>query len=59
MSGHKGGQKVWTESFSEKVRKEQREDDTKAWNAVTGLLMMIISIGLTLALFTVWVCSSS
>ncbi|MBC8354626.1 MAG: hypothetical protein H8E66_21730 [Planctomycetes bacterium] len=56
MSGHEGDQQVWTESFSEKVRTEQREDDTAAWNAVTGLLMTIISIGLSLALFTVWVC---
>ncbi len=58
MAGHKGGQSIWRESFSEKVRGEQLEDDTAAWNAVTGLLMAIISIGLSLALFTVWVCSS-
>ncbi|MCA9121770.1 MAG: hypothetical protein H6822_07225 [Planctomycetaceae bacterium] len=57
MSGHEGGN-VWKESFDERVRKEQREDDTAAWNAVTGLLLTIISIGLSLALFTVWACSS-
>lgn len=57
MSGHEGDQSVWKESFSEKVRNEQLEDDTAAWNAVTGLLMTIITIGLSLALFTVWVCS--
>ncbi len=57
MSGHEGEQKVWKESFSERVRKEQREDDSAAWNAVTGLLLTIISIGLSLALFTVWICS--
>lgn len=57
MSDHEGG-KVWEESFDERVRREQREDDTAAWNAVTGLLMTIISIGLSLALFTVWACSS-
>jgi|CXWL01.1.fsa_nt_gi hypothetical protein len=58
MSGHKGGKTVWKENFSEKVRGEQLADDSAAWNAVTGLLMTIISIGLSLALFTVWVCSS-
>lgn len=58
MSGHKSGQSIWKETFSEKVRNEQLEDDSAAWNAVTGLLMAIISIGLSLALFTVWVCSS-
>ncbi|MDA1052372.1 MAG: hypothetical protein O3C40_18085 [Planctomycetota bacterium] len=57
MSGHEGDRKVWKESFSEKVRNEQLADDTAAWNAVTGLLMTIISIGLSLALFTVWACS--
>ncbi|HRX78635.1 MAG: hypothetical protein H6821_12820 [Planctomycetaceae bacterium] len=58
MSGHEGENAVWKDSFSEKVRKEQREDDSAAWNAVTGLLMTIITIGLSLALFTVWACSS-
>ncbi len=57
MSGHESDQKVWEESFSEKVRTEQREDDSAAWNAVTGLLLTIISIGLSLAVFTVWVCA--
>lgn len=58
MSAHEGDQSVWKESFDERVRNEQMEDDTAAWNAVTGLLMTIITIGLSLALFTVWVCSS-
>ncbi len=58
MAGHKGGQSIWKDSFSEKVRNEQLEDDTAAWNAVTGLLLAIISVGLSLALFTVWVVSA-
>ncbi len=58
MSGHEGDQTVWKANFSEKVRREQREDDSAAWNAVTGLLLTIITFGLSLALFTVWVCSS-
>lgn len=56
-SEHGDAQKVWKESFTEKVRNEQREDDSAAWNAVTGLLLTIISIGLSLAVFTVWVCA--
>lgn len=58
MSEHEGDQSIWRESFSEKVRHEQLEDDTAAWNAVTGLLLTIITIGLSLAVLTVWVCSS-
>ena len=58
MSEQEGDQSIWRESFSEKVRTEQLEDDTAAWNAVTGLLMTIITIGLSLAVLTVWVCSS-
>ena len=57
MSGHEGKKTVWNETFSEQVRNEQLKDDSAAWNAVTGLLMTIISIGLSLALFTVWACS--
>ena len=57
MSGHEDQQSVWKTNFSEQVRSEQREDDSAAWNAVTGLLLTIISLGLSLALFTVWVCS--
>jgi hypothetical protein len=57
MSGHEGKKTVWNETFSEQARNEQLKDDSAAWNAVTGLLMTIISIGLSLALFTVWACS--
>ena len=57
MSAHEGDQKVWNEAFDERVRTEQQEDDSAAWNAVTGLLLTIISIGLSLAVFTVWVCA--
>ena len=57
MSESKDHLPVWKASFTEKVRQEQLQDDSAAWNAVTGLLLTIIGIGLTLALFTVWACS--
>jgi len=46
--------KVWESSFNETTREEQMKEDSSAWNAVTGLLLAIISIGVVLALFTVW-----
>ncbi len=46
---------VWSESFSETTQQEQMDDDAAAWRAVTGLLLTIISVGVLLALFTVWV----
>lgn len=57
MSGHDSRKTVWNATFSEQARNEQLKDDSAAWNAVTGLLMTIITIGLSLALFTVWACS--
>jgi hypothetical protein len=48
---------VWDAAFSEEARVEQLSDDSSAWRAVTGLLLAIISLGLTMALFTAWMCS--
>lgn len=48
---------VWDAAFSKEARTEQLQDDSAAWRAVTGLLLAIISGGLTMALFTVWMCS--
>ena len=50
-------QKVWTESFNQETRGQQRQEDSEAWYAVTGLLMTIITIGVTLAVLTVVICS--
>jgi hypothetical protein len=57
VSGHEGDQTVWKESFSDRVRSEQREDDSTAWWIVTGLLIAIVSIGLSLAVLAVWLCA--
>ncbi len=48
---------VWDAAFSEEARNEQLSEDSSAWRAVTGLLLAIISVGLTMALFTTWLCS--
>ena len=47
---------VWTDAFSEPTREQQRSDDAAAWRAVTGILLTIVSIGVCLAIFSVWVC---
>ena len=46
---------VWNETFDESTREAQVEEDSQAWYAVTGLLLTIICIGVTLAVFTVWI----
>ena len=43
---------VWQDSFPPEVRKQQLEDDSLAWKNVTGVLLLVISIGLILALIT-------
>lgn len=48
---------VWDAAFSKETRDEQLKDDSAAWHAVTGLLLAIISGGLTMAIFTAWMCS--
>jgi hypothetical protein len=48
---------IWKESFSDAARKSQRQEDSDAWYAVTGLLLAIVSVGVSLAVFTVFVVS--
>ena len=48
---------AWDNAFSEEARAEQLSDDSTAWRGVTGLLLAIISVGLTMAIFTAWMCS--
>jgi hypothetical protein len=47
---------IWHDTFSEELREEQLQEDSDAWRAVTGLLLFIICLGVTLATFTVWIC---
>jgi hypothetical protein len=48
---------VWAETFSEQMREQQLQDDSSAWHAVTGILLTIVSVGLGLAVLSVWLCS--
>ncbi|MBP85272.1 MAG: hypothetical protein CMJ64_00920 [Planctomycetaceae bacterium] len=57
MCADHSNNEVWNESFSETARGAQRQEDSDAWYAVTGLLIAIISVGVTLAAFTVFVVS--
>jgi hypothetical protein len=53
-SGQEQG--IWKNSFDEEVQEQQLADDSFAWRSVTGLLLTIIAVGLSLALFTAFVC---
>ena len=56
MSADNDERPVWNGSFSEALREQQLEDDSAAWRGVISLLLLIISVGLTLAVLTVWLC---
>ncbi|MBC8353178.1 MAG: hypothetical protein H8E66_14370 [Planctomycetes bacterium] len=47
---------IWESSFSEERRRQQLEEDSNAWRAVTGILLTIVSVGACLAVFSVLVC---
>ena len=49
---------TWTGAFTPETRSDQLHEDHSAWYGVTGLLLFIISIGVTLAVFTVLMCLS-
>lgn len=57
MSANDGRRQVWNNAFNEDTRAAQLQDDSAAWRGVTGLLLFIITIGVTLAMFTAWMCS--
>jgi hypothetical protein len=50
---------AWLGAFDAEKRSDQLHEDHAAWYGVTGLLLGIISIGVSLAVFTVVVCLSS
>ena len=49
-------QGVWKSSFDQETQEQQMQEDSHAWRSVTGLLLTIIAVGVTLALFTAFVC---
>ena len=56
MTDSNENRSVWESSFSKETQTELLKEDSEAWTAVTGLLLAIISVGLTLAVFTAWMC---
>ncbi len=57
MTASNENRPVWDSAFSEEARAAQLNDDSTAWRSVAGLLLAIISVGLTMATFTAWICS--
>lgn len=49
---------TWIGAFNPETRSDQLHEDHAAWYGVTGLLLFIISIGVSLAIFTVLMCLS-
>jgi hypothetical protein len=47
---------MWTKSFDAQLRYQQLDEDHQAWRSVTGTLLAIITIGVTLAVITVLLC---
>jgi hypothetical protein len=50
---------AWMNAFNTENRSDQLHEDHSAWYGVTGLLLFIISIGVTLAVLTVFLCLSN
>lgn len=46
---------VWTSSFSPDQREEQMAADSGAWNNIIGILLAIVTFGVSLSAFTVWI----
>jgi len=49
---------TWKKNFSSELRYQQLHEDHDAWRNVTGTLLAIISMGVTLAVITVVLCTS-
>jgi len=46
-----GEHDIW-EHMTPEMQKELKDEDSVAWNQVVGVLLLIISVGLVLAVFT-------
>ena len=46
---------VWNRAFNSSTKQAQLRDDSQAWNAVAGILLTIVSVGLFLAVVTLLV----
>lgn len=46
-------------SFSEETRKQLLSDDADAWRSIVGILLMIVTFGVSLGALTVYLISLS
>ena len=42
--------------FDEETRQQLAQDDSDAWGSVTGLLLFIVLVGVSIAVFAVTIC---
>ena len=49
----------WIRAFRDESRMEQLDDDHRAWTAVTGTLITIVTLGVMLAIISVAICLAS
>ena len=45
---------VWLSSFSPEQQEEQMAADSGAWNNIIGILLAIVTFGVSLSALTVW-----
>ena len=48
---------IWAASFSAEQREEQMDADSGAWNNIIGILLAIVTFGVSLSALTVWFIS--
>ncbi len=49
---------VWRKSFSSEQQVHQLEEDKEAWHGIIGILLAIVTFGVTLAALVVWCISA-
>jgi len=47
---------TWLNVFSDQTREQQLQEDANAWRIVIGILLTIVTVGVCLAVFSVWLC---
>ncbi len=55
MTDNNEQESVWDRAFDKETQIELLNEDSKAWTAVTGLLLAIIIVGFVLAAITAWI----
>ncbi len=53
-AANRPGDDVWRKSFSSEQQHKQLEDDKEAWYGIIGILLAIVTFGVSLAAAVVW-----